>query len=101
MAGIKYPFVRFPFFDGRRPILAKGSAFCEVVSIGPKTETGESGKLQWRITKIEMTAGKKHTAVNLASNEWLNQDFGRWLRGCHGLEIEKLLRQETLAHQGE
>ncbi len=95
MREIWFPFQKFPLFDAaRRPVLAQGEAQCLALKIEPSI-TGDPGRVTWRVTHVTLSCGSKTAQIDLAENEALRQDFGLWLRGRHGTEIERILRGDA------
>lgn len=93
MTSIVYAFQGFPLFVSRRPIMTGGQVHCKATHIAP-SGAGEVGAVQWQATQIDLDIGKKgKQTINLNQDEWLRQDFLCWLRGHHGPEIERRLRQ--------
>jgi len=99
---IVYPFEQFPFFSGKRPVLASGEVEIEILSVKPPvTRTkdlpyppGDQEIYTWRINRAELWLGRRgKVAADLIANDWLRQDLERWLRGKHGFLIESALQK--------
>lgn len=101
MQEIWFPFKKFPLFNAeRRPVLAQGEAQCVALKIEPSI-AGDPGRVTWRVTAVTMCFGEAETEIDLADDAHLRQDFGLWLRGSHGAEIERILRGSHTPQQGD